>query len=178
MKAKKKIDDQVLLTMIAEGKEQKGIAAHFDVSPAAICKRLKRLTAPPQEPLKVDSLTPKERAFCLEVASGKSRTQAALSAYDVSSRESAKSLGNTLMKNSGIQEAISELMEKEGLGRHYRVKKLKTHVEHLDPSISLRALDMSFKLADDYPGEKTRNININADFISPIDLSKWMNKGG
>ena len=79
------------------------------------------------------------------------------------------------MKNKDIQEAISELMEQEGLGRHYRVKKLKSHVENRDPGVSLRALDMSFKLGDDYPGEKTRNININAN-ISPVDLSTWINK--
>ena len=91
MRAPKKIDDKILLEMRAEGKEQKEIAEHFDVSPAAICKRLNRLTAPPQGPLKVDSLTTKERAFCLEVASGKSRTQAAFSTYDTASRGSAKS---------------------------------------------------------------------------------------
>jgi hypothetical protein len=79
------------------------------------------------------------------------------------------------LKNKDIQEAISELMEQEGLGRHYRVKKLKSHVENRDPGVSLRALDMSFKLGDDYPGEKTRNININAN-ISPVDLSTWINK--
>lgn len=177
MRAPKRIVDQVLLTMIADGKEQKEVAEFFGVSPAAICKRLKRLTAPPQEPLKVDSLTPKEKAFCLEMAAGSSQTNAAFVTYDTGSRESARSLGETLMKNTKIQEAISELMERKGLGREYRVEKLKTHVESVDPSVSIRALDMSFKLGDDYPGEKTRNfnLNLNAD-ASPVDLSRWVNK--
>jgi len=167
-----KIDVKTLLEMIGEGKEQKEIAQFFGVSPAAVCKRLKRLTAPQPEPLKVDSLTPKERAFCLEVASGKSQTQSALTAYDVSSRDSAKALGHTLMKNGDIMEAITELMEMEGLGKRYRVKKLKSHVENADPVVSLRALDMSFKLADDFPAKKNVNINANLDFL-PFDLERY-----
>jgi DNA-binding CsgD family transcriptional regulator len=103
----RRIDDRILLEMYddGKGKSQKEIAEYFGVSGPAICKRLKRLTAPPEEPLKIESLTAKERTFCLEMAAGKSQTQAALTAYDVSNRESAKSLGHTLMKNGDIQEA-------------------------------------------------------------------------
>jgi hypothetical protein len=52
------------------------------------------------------------------------------------------------------------------------VKKLKSHVENVDLSISLRALDMSFKLADDYPATKNVNLNANVPF-TPIDLDKY-----
>ena len=36
-------DDDTILEMLKEGKTQKEIAAHFGVSPAAICKRVKKL---------------------------------------------------------------------------------------------------------------------------------------
>jgi hypothetical protein len=67
-------------------------------------------------------------------------------------------------------------MEQEGMGRHYRVKKLKSHVDNADPSISLRALDMSFKLADDYPANRNMNLNANVEATKTfIDLSMYSN---
>jgi predicted transcriptional regulator len=47
----RKIDDTQLLEMLKEGKLQKDIAEHFGVSPAAVCKRLKRLLPQPVEVL-------------------------------------------------------------------------------------------------------------------------------
>jgi len=44
----KKIDDEVMLRPLEAGKQQKKIAAHFGVSPAAICKRVKRLLPKPE----------------------------------------------------------------------------------------------------------------------------------
>jgi hypothetical protein len=40
----RKIDDNVLLQMVEKGIQQKEIAEHFKCSPAAVCKRLKRLS--------------------------------------------------------------------------------------------------------------------------------------
>jgi hypothetical protein len=47
-------------------------------------------------------------------------------------------------------------------------------MEHNDPTVSLRALDMGFKLADDYPATKSMNLNVNADILHPVDLSKYL----
>jgi hypothetical protein len=41
-------------------------------------------------------------------------------------------------------------MEYHGMGRSYRVQKLKTHVDHRDPNISLKALDQSWKIDGSY----------------------------
>ena len=50
------------------------------------------------------------------------------------------------MRKPKIDAAISELMEYHGMGRSYRVQKLKAHVENRDPNISLKALDQSWKI--------------------------------
>lgn len=168
MKPVKKINDTLLLQMADEGKEQKEIAAFFGVSPAAVCKRLKRLT----RPAVLEKLTPKEERFVMEIVKGENQTQAALKAFSVGSLESAKSIGHRLMKDPDIVEAITAVMDSEGLDRRYLVKKLKTHVDAPDPSISLRAVDMGLKLHDSYPATKNLNINANLD-ISPVDLEKY-----
>lgn len=164
MKPVKKIDDALLLQMVEEGKEQKDIAAHFGVSPAAVCKRLKKLSRPKA----LENLTAKEERFVVEIARGENQTQAAMKAFDVGSLDSAKTIGCRLMKDPDIQEAITAVMESEGLDRRYLVKKLKSHVDAPDPSVSLRAVDLGFKLHDAYPANK--NLSINADIEAPVDL--------
>ena len=145
---KRKIDDNELLKMLSEGKKQKEIAEFFKVSPVAVCKRLKRLLPVPKS---LEDLSEKERKFVLEKAKGKTATDAALASYEVSSRESAKVIGSQLMDKEEIKQALEDVMNYHGLTRNYRVRRLKDHTESVDPYISLKALDMSFKLSDEYP---------------------------
>lgn len=169
-----KINASILLQMVEEKASRKVMAARFNCSEAAISKKLAKLTAAPAEPvepLKIDALTPKERSFVVAVASGESQTSAALKAYDVSSRQSAKALGHTLMSNEGIKGALAEIRDRE-IPLSHLVKRLRTHVDSLDPTTSLRAVDMGLKLHDAYPANKNMNLNVNAD-LSPrfLDLS-------
>jgi len=158
----RKINDNLLLQMIQEGREQKEIAKHFGVSPAAVCKRLKRLAPPPPS---LEVLTEKEQLFAIEKAKGVTATQAAMKSYECSSLQSAKAIGSQLMGKPEIREAIEDLMESHGLTRAYRVKKLKQHVDHADPGISLKALDMSYKLDGSYAPEKHQHISIAHHFM-------------
>lgn len=174
MKPPKKIDDTLLLQLSAQGTLQKDMAERFGVSVAAVSKRLRRLQQPQKAPLLVEAFTVKEQTFCREIAAGKSQSAAAAAAFNVGSMDSAKSIGHRLMKSPEIQEAVTELMERKGIGRNYRVDRLKDHMEHCDPSVSLRALDMGFRLADDYPAAKNMNLNLNADSLDPVDLSKYL----
>lgn len=163
----RKIDDQKLLKLHAEGVEGKAIAERFGVSPAAVSKRLKRLTRPPV----FDTLTGKEERFVMEIAAGKNQTQAAMSAFNVGSLDSAKTIGSRLMKDADIQEAVTVMMDKMGLDRGYLIGKLKGHVDNaVDPSVSLRAVDMGLKLHDAYPATKNMNLNVNVD-CDPVDLA-------
>lgn len=146
----RKIDDNLLLEMLKEGKQQKEIAAHFNVSPVAICKRVKRLLPLPEAVLDKFDLTEKEKLFALEKAKGKNNTQAALSCYEVSSMQSAKVIGSQLMAKPEIQYAINDLMETYGIGRAQRVKKLSEFVNHRDPTIGIRGLDLAFKVSGEY----------------------------
>ena len=157
----RKTDDKIILQMLEDGHSQKEIAIHFGVSPAAICKRVARLSAYPKT---LRELTPKEQRFAVSVAEGKSQTQSAIDAYEVSSVGSAKSLGSQLMKKPRVNAAISELMEYHGMGRSYRVQKLKEHLDSPDPVISLKSLEISYK-ADGTFREILVPVPINFDAI-------------
>jgi hypothetical protein len=142
----RKIDDNLLLEMLREGKTQREIARTMKVSEPAVCKRVKRLLPPPPS---LEVLTAKERRFAIERAGGRTATQAALKAYECSSLQSAKAIGSQLMGKLDVQTAIGDLMEMKGIGRNFRVDKLGEHMRHPDPVISLKALDMGFKLSGD-----------------------------
>ncbi|WP_298273311.1 terminase small subunit [Geobacter sp.] len=151
---------------------QKAAAAHFGVSEAAISKRLRRLRQIAARPAVLDRLTEKEQKFVVAIVEGRTQTDAAEAAFDVTTRDSAKAIGNRLMKDADIKEAITAVMESEGLSRRHLVKKLKVHVDGADPQVSLKAVDMGLKLHDAYPAAKTMNLNVNLD-VCPVDLSRY-----
>ena len=156
----RKTDDDIILKMLEEGYSQKDIAEHFGVSSAAICKRVKRLEAYPKS---INDLTPQQQRFVQSIAEGKSQTQSAIDAYEVSSIASAKALGSQLMKKPEISSAVSEWMNYHGLTKDYRVQKLKKHVDNRDPNVSLKALDQSWKLDNSYNEPQVAvQINIEA----------------
>jgi predicted transcriptional regulator len=154
---RRKFDDNHLFALLKAGNNQKEAAKLLGVSPAAITKRLKRLVPPPES---LQKLTPKEQKFAVAIAHGKTKTEACFETYEVTSRESAKALGTTLMKKTDIREAIADLMDQKGLTQGYRVEKLKGHVDHADPNVSLKALDQSWKLDGSYAPEKHLNLNV------------------
>jgi len=146
---KGKIDDDVLLEMMAQGKSGVEIARHFGCSSAAVSKKFINLKRK-RLPLSFKSLTTKQQKFCLEVAAGKSRKEAALTSYDCSTLGGARSIGNELMKEPNIKIAISDLMAQSGINRKFRIRKLGEHINHKDPTISLKALDQSWRLDNLY----------------------------
>lgn len=162
------IDDFKLIELFRQGKSQKQIADTLNVSHVAVHKRIKRLGLL-QLPDSFDSLTDKERQFCLLVAGGQSRINAVMQTYDVTSRESAKALQRTLMNTKKITVALNDLMEQKGIGREFRINKLAQFMKHPDPVIGLKALDMGFKLSGDeleskkLPQEKSSFIDIRID---------------
>ncbi|MBS3920057.1 MAG: HTH domain-containing protein [Deltaproteobacteria bacterium] len=149
----RKTNDQEILRLLKEGRNQKEIAQHFGVSPVAIHKRLKRLTPPP-EMSNFNSLTQKEKKFCIAVAEGKTQTQAVLQSYDVTSRESAKVMGSQLMAKPEIQMSVTELMDYCGVNKMYRIKRLKDIIDSPDLGIAHKGLDMSFRLDGSFAAEK------------------------
>ena len=162
----RKTDDKVILQMLREGKTQKDIAEHFNVSGAAICKRVKKLLN--KKPESFERLTKKEQKFALSVAEGKTQTQAALDSHECSSLDSAKSMGYQLMQKPDIQTAVAELMQEEGLTRRYRVQRLKGHIDHPDPNVSLKGLDQSWKLDGAYVEKHVHVHTSYADLLRDI----------
>lgn len=153
----RKINDRVLLEMADRGDQGKDIAAHFGVTPAAICIRLQQLRKHQKHAAALSGLTGQQQRFVIAVVEGKSKTDAAMESFDVTSRDSAKTIGHRLGKDAEIQLAISTLMENEGLSRQHLIKRLKNHVDGDDPAVSLRAVDTGLKLFNSFPA--TRNIN-------------------
>ena len=152
-------NDAEILQLRKEGKSSQEIAEHFGVSKTAINKRLQKLNPAPD----LSHLTDKQRAFAIEVANGASHIDAAMGSYDVRNRKDASGVGLALLKQPEIIASIEALMEYNGLSKDYRIKKLKQHVDSPDGNISLKALDMSFKLDSSYP--PTRNLNVNAEVV-------------
>jgi hypothetical protein len=167
----RKIIDSVLLEMSDRGDQQNIIARHFGVSGAAVSKRLNCLRQQAERSSVFDKLTPKEQRFVAEIAAGTSQTAAALAAINVSSISSAKTIGSRLANSPEIKEAIAVIMETEGLSCQHLIQKMKVHVDGVDPTTSLKAIDMGLKLHDAYPAKKSLNINDDFEFmpINPDD---------
>ncbi len=156
MRGVKKVDDVILAKMLKEGKTQREAADYFHVSEAAISKRVKRLLPSklPEPPESFKALTPREQRFVLEKTKGVSNTEAALRATESKNREVAKSVGHELAQSKRVQYALQELLEMH-IPQKYRVEKLRACVDHLDPGITLKALDLSWKLDGSYTADKT-----------------------
>lgn len=161
----RKTNDQEILKLLQEGKNQKEIAQHFGVSPVAIHKRIKRLAPPPDMP-HFNQLTDKEKKFVLGKVEGKSNIQAVMQSYDVTSKESAKVIGSQLMAKPEIQMSVTELMEYCGIDKPYRIRRLKQIIDSSDLNIAHKGLDLSFKLDGSYAPEKHLIYSLN--FVQEI----------
>lgn len=166
----KKIDNEKMLQMFKEGIPQKDMALHFGCSCPAICKKLKRLLPAPESVLDKYNFTEQQKQFVIEKAKGKNNTQAALTSYETGSMQAAKVIGSNLMQKPEIQQSIAELMDGCGLTRQYRIRRLKQHVDSALPDISLKGLDMSFKLDNSYPPQRFFNLNVDIVPTSPVDI--------
>ncbi len=150
----RKIDDTKMLKMLNEGKKsQREVAKYFEVSEAAISKRI-RLLKSYEPPESFTKLTDKQQAFVLAKVEGKSNLDAVKTAYNITSNESGKSLATNLMKDPDVNTAIQDLMYSEGIGRRYRVQRLRAMIDSKDLTAVGRGLDMSFKLDGSYAPEK------------------------
>jgi hypothetical protein len=165
---KRKVNDFELLEFLKQDKTQKQAAQHFKVSPAYICKKLKRLLPQPFDALDKYNLTDQQKNFVIEKTKGATNTQAALCSYEVSSIQSAKVIGSQLMAKPEIKMALSELLELH-IPQQHKVRRLRSHVDHHDPVVSLKALDMSWKLDGSYAPEKHISVFSVRDAVEQLD---------
>ena len=171
----KKIQDKELIALLDQGMKQKDIAAKHNMTEAGVSKRVSSLRNRKRlAPL--NELTPKQQRFAVEVANGATATDAAMVAFDCTTRQSAKQVGKTLQGNPQIQKAIDVIMDTTpGMGTADLVERLRDHVYSEDPSISIKAVDMGLKLKDAYPAARIKNTNLNVE-VKMVDLSKYLNK--
>lgn len=160
MKSARKIDDILLAEKHAAGMTQTALAELFGCSQVAISRRLKRMA-----PSMLDDLTPKRAEFVKNVVGGMAPTAACLASHDCSTRDSAKALSRKLMNDEEIRMSIEELTNKIGLDRPYRLRKLKSHVDHPEAGLSLKALELAMKVGGDFAPievQVTSDVNIRA----------------
>lgn len=164
----KRVDDNKLLEMLDQGIPQKQIAKHFGVVESYITKRKKQLRATEVvEPMSFSKLTNQQKKFVISKAEGKTNVQSVLDSYEVTSQESAKSLGTTLMKNPAIAASIEELMVSVGLSKEDRIRQLKKLVYSRDGNVSLKALDQTWRLDGSYQPER---------HVVEVDIEAIMNR--
>ena len=156
----RKIIDTELLKLLDEGKSQREIAKHFLCSEPAISKRLQKLRQ--QIPTSIQKLTDKQKNFAIALATGESKTKAAALAYNVSTVDSARTIGKRLSADSDIQKTVAEILQGIGLTKTYRVNRLRELVDSIDQGVALRALEMTFKLDGSYSPEAL-NVKITTD---------------
>jgi hypothetical protein len=107
-------------------------------------------------------LTVKQRRFVryyLETGNG---TEAAMVAYDVADRNTARSIGTENLRKPAVQEAVADLLDAGGLSDE---KLIAIHVHYLGlcasenprlKAIGLKALDMAYRLKGAYAPERHR----------------------
>lgn len=169
----KVVSDEVLIKLSLEGKLRSEIAREVGLTFMAVDKRLKRLDNEIKKAriIKESGITVEEGEFCKKLVSGHGYGPAMVAANPNLSPISARSIGEKLFKErSDIKAVIRELMELKGIGLSRRIERLGEHVEAKDPGISLKALDMSFKLDGSLISEVHTQTTVN---VGIMDLSAY-----
>jgi hypothetical protein len=96
----------------------------------------------------------KERKWVEAVSSGMSKTNAALAVYDVKDRASAKTIGQRLGADPDLQISIQNLLHEEGIGRRYRVQKLKQVIDSPDLGLTIRGIETAARMCGEFQSDK------------------------
>jgi predicted transcriptional regulator len=143
----RKVQDEELIALSEQGLNQAQIAERVGVSAMAISKRMKKIREQNVElPESFMALSDKRKKFVLGLAEGKTQTQAAKDAFDVTTAASAKSLACNLMREPDISTSYADLLASEGLSRRVRVGKMAELLHSRDNAAICKVLDLSFKL--------------------------------
>ncbi|MFZ4439422.1 MAG: hypothetical protein ACOYOS_13415 [Syntrophales bacterium] len=149
----KKIDDAVAQQMRKDGKQQREIADHFNVSESAMSQWSKRQQKS-ELPESFKALTAGEQKFVLAKVSGKSSAAAAMDSFECGSYDSGKTIGSRLNGDPDVQRAIHDLLHEEGIGRRYRVQRLKAVINSSDLGLCAKGVEIANKMVGDYLPEK------------------------
>lgn len=115
-------------------------------------------------------LTIKQKAFAKETATTLNPTEAVRRIYDLGSKggskekkqleQTARAIASENLTKPNIVLSINKELEAQGITRQERIKILKDLLYGKDKRVILQALDMSFKLSDDYPAQKNKIIGL------------------
>ena len=187
----KKISDDDILALHAEGLMQKTIAERLQTTPGCISKRISKLlkpvpakfsapkalpVKPEPEPLKVlppvetplkqiqAALSEKEKIFVAELVESNgdaSFTEAAQKAYPLATAGSAKTLGSRMAAKPAVRAALAELLIEE-IPLELIVSRLCAVIQGRDPMAALKAINEVGKLLSLYPDPPVhKSVNVS-----------------
>lgn len=166
----RRFENDDLMKYLDEGHTQAEAATHFGVSEPSISIRLKRIRSTQELPESFKQLTEKQQRFVMEKANGENNTNAVMKSHEVTSRDSAKAFGSTLMHDPDIQTALTDLkkntrtiMVEENFGVRRRVRKLRDIAFGNNPTDSLKSIDIGNKMDGLYI-ERSINLNVDMDY--------------
>ncbi len=112
-----------------------------------------------------NKLTRKQTVFVRELATGKSGTQAAMAAYDVSNSKTASVIASQNLNKLSIREALDEALCLNGITPDLITSEIKAlatkQVDKVSGDVKLKANIELLKLMGAYPGTKHANLNVN-----------------
>jgi DNA-binding Lrp family transcriptional regulator len=179
MPGKKLASSEDIVRLKVEGKSLRDIAKELGVSVPAIHKRVRKLDGEIKKAvvIKESGLSEGEVKFAQAVINGDSLRSAAMNVRQDLLPGALSNYATELSRRTDIRKLIRELMEASGIGLRARVGKLAEHVNNMDATTSLKALDMSFKLdgslINDNHTETTVNVGImdlSAYALKPVEV--------
>ncbi len=110
-------------------------------------------------------LTRKQTTFVKEMVNGRSATQAAMVAYDVSNPKTASVIGSQNLNKLSVSEALEEALRSQGLTLDVIAVNIgeiaNAKPEKVSGDTVLKANVELLKLQSAYPGSKNMNVNLS-----------------
>lgn len=152
-----------MLEMIEEGRTGVEMAAHFQVSPAAVCKAIAK-HKPVTMPESFERLPEGKKRYVV-ARQTMSKTDAAQQAYSCE-RTSARTLGAKLDRDPDVNVAMADLLHQSGAGRRVRMQRLTDVIFSPNLSEAARGIELASKICGDMGPEV--EVNISAEQIRSL----------
>lgn len=169
------MDNNQFKDLVEKGKNDREIAEFFNVSPQAVWAKRKRMEKKHKLTKALPPLTTKQQEFVEKMTTEKrpKGLEVVKEVYGITDNKQAQMQLQRTMNSPAVREAITTILDRNGITRDMLTKKLKTHINSSKAEISIKAVDMGFKLHDDYPASKNVNLNVNLEWL-PVDLNEFL----
>jgi len=165
-KRTERVNKLAVLADLDAGMTGKEVAAKHRCRESYVTKIKKGRVLPLALPECFKSMDLPHQKFAVLSLEGKSGVDAAMEAFEMTNRDSAKAVASREKKTEQYKRSITELMNIHGLTPENRIKQLRKLVFSQDGNISLRALDQTWRLDGSYqPTEINVGISYNPEAL-------------